>query len=515
LIGNLRFVPVDDYPPRQPTGPPAHGYPSTPPPPELDPRGAWAARAGARQAEPNGGGRRRGDVTTGVLLGVRIVAAALSLAILIGAGYAWANYRQLDTKVRRVMAIDKKDAPAKDIDGKAQNILIVGIDDRETATNKELKEIGVPRDGGSLNTDTMMILHVPADGKRARVISFPRDLWVNIPGVGPQRLNSAYAYGVQKMGKSRGWQVLVHTMENLTGLTIDHFAAVDLIGFYRISNAIGGVWVCLNRSYSKATDYVAYNLPKGRWKAQGRSALAFVRQRHDLPRGDLDRIVRQQYFLSAVFREVATAGVLLNPLKLNHLVNAVAASLQVDKTMKMANLAQQMSGLTAGNLRFTQIPTTGANVGGADVQIATTSIPAFVKKFIGVDLDQTLANAKTMDPTAVTVDVRNGSGRSGWADANAAILKRVGFTTTTGDWTTTAGTTIYYPAGLEPQAKTVAQYVHKANLVKSTRVTQVTLVLGGDGKQATTTKTTVTGSGGGTSGNAQNDRSAAQAGCIN
>ena len=506
-------MPADDHP-RQPAGPPAYGYPSTPLPPELDPRGRRAAREKARQAEPGGGDRRRGDVTSGVLLGVRLVAATLSLAILVGAGYAWANYRQLDNKVRRVLAIEKKDAPKKDIDGKAQNILIVGIDDRDTATSKELKEIGVPRDGGSMNTDTMMILHVPADGKRARVISFPRDLWVNIPGVGEQRLNSAYVYGVQKMGKSRGWQLLVHTLENLTGLTIDHFAAVDLIGFYRISNAIGGVPVCLNRSYSKTTDFVNYNLPKGHFTIEGRAALAFVRQRHDLPRGDLDRIVRQQYFLSAVFRKVATAGVLLNPIKLNHLVNAVASSLQVDSKMKMASLAQQMSGLTAGNLRFTQIPTTGATVGGAAVQIATTSIPAFVKKFLGVDLNTNLANAKTVDPATVTVDVRNGSGRSGWAGSNAAILKRVGFTTTTGDWTTTAGTTIYYPAGLESQAKTVALYVHQANLVMSTKVTQVTLVLGGDGKMAAVTKAAV-GSSGGTSGNAQNDRSAAQAGCIN
>jgi LCP family protein required for cell wall assembly len=513
LIGNLRFVPADDYPPRPPAAPPAHGYPSTPLPPELDPRGPRAARA--RQAEPDRSGRRRGDVTTGVLLGVRIVAAALSLAILIGAGYAWANYRQLDAKVRRVVAIDKKNAPKKDIDGKAQNILIVGIDDRDTATSKELKEIGIPRDGGSMNTDTMMIVHVPADGKQARVISFPRDLWVTIPGVGQQRLNSAYQYGIQRYGKSQAWNLLIRTLENITGLTIDHFAAVDLIGFYRISKAIGGVPVCLTRSYTTAQDNVGMPLPAGHWSADGRNALAFVRQRHNLPRGDLDRIVRQQYFLSAVFRKVATAGVLLNPIKLNHLVNAVASSLQVDKTMKMASLAQQMSGLTAGNLRFTQIPTTGANVGGADVQIATTSIPAFVKKFIGVDLDQTLAKAKTVDPTTVTVDVRNGSGRSGWAGTNAAILKRVGFSTTTGDWTTTAGTTIYYPAGLESQAKTAAQYVHKANLVKSTKVTQVTLVLGGDGKTATTTKATVTASVGGTSRNTKNDRSAAQAGCIN
>ena len=115
----------------------------------------------------------------------------------------------------------------------------------------------------------------------------------------------------------------------------------------------------------------------------------------------------------------------------------------------------------------------------------------------------------------MTVDVRNGSGRSGWAGSNAAILKQVGFTTTTGDWTTTAGTTIYYPAGLESQAKTVAQYVHQANVVMSTKVIQVTLVLGGDGKKAAIAKAAVIGSTGGTSGNAQNDRSASQTGCIN
>jgi LCP family protein required for cell wall assembly len=363
----------------------------------------------------------------------------------------------------------------------------------------------------------MMLMHLPANGAKATVISFPRDSYVAIPGHGMSKLNSAYPDGILDThgSKAGGARLLVRTIENLTGLTVDHFVQVDLLGFYRISNAIGGVPVCLNRSYSKTTDFVNYNLPKGHFTIEGRAALAFVRQRHDLPRGDLDRIVRQQYFLSAVFRKVATAGVLLNPIKLNHLVNAVASSLQVDSKMKMASLAQQMSGLTAGNLRFTQIPTTGATVGGAAVQIATTSIPAFVKKFLGVDLNTNLANAKTVDPATVTVDVRNGSGRSGWAGSNAAILKRVGFTTTTGDWTTTAGTTIYYPAGLESQAKTLALYVHQANLVMSTKVTQVTLVLGGDGKTAAVTKAAVTGSSGGTSGNAQNDRSAAQAGCIN
>jgi LCP family protein required for cell wall assembly len=461
--------------------------------------------------------RRRSDVLTGVFLGVRIVAALTSLAILVGAGYAWANYRQLDTKVRRVLAINKNDAPKKDVDGEAQNILLVGIDDRDTATSKELKDIGIPRDGGSLNTDTMMILHVPADGKQARVISFPRDTWVKIPGFGEGRLNSAYADGVQKLGKSRGWQVLVHTLEDLTGLTIDHFVAVDLIGFYRISNAIRGVWVCLNRSYSKTTDFVNYDLPKGRFKVEGRSALAFVRQRHLLPRGDLDRIIRQQYFISAVFRKVASAGVLLNPIKLNHLINAVATSFRVDKGMNMAKLAQQMTGLTAGNLKFTQIPTSSGYVGSASVQLANlATVPAFVKKFIGVDSDTALKNAKTVSPSTVTVDVRNGAGRSGWATTNAKVLKGVGFTASAADWSSIiATTTIYYPAGKESQAKTVAQYVPGAAMVRSSTVSKVTLVLGGDGKTAHPTPSKVTVSSGGTSGSSANNRSGDQVDCIN
>ena len=175
--------------------------------------------------------------------------------------------------------------PKKDIDGKDQNILIVGNDDRQTATDAELAQLGTTRDGGSLNTDTMMVLHVPADGRKATVISIPRDSYVTIPGHGMNKINSAYPTGVNSANgsTSAGARLAVETVSNLTGLTIDHFVQVDLLGFYRISNAIGGVPVNLCAPAKEANSGI--NLPAGVSVIKGTQALAFVRQRYGFPDG--------------------------------------------------------------------------------------------------------------------------------------------------------------------------------------------------------------------------------------
>lgn len=451
-----------------------------------------------------------------------MIAALVSLGIVIGAGYAWASYRQFNSTVHRVNAINKNSAPKKDVDGKDQNILLVGIDDRDSISAKERKEIGVPSDGGSNNTDTMMILHVPANGKAASVISFPRDSWVTIAGgFGKAKLNSAYADGVQKYGKSKGWQVLVDTLQNLTGLTIDHFVAVNLLGFYNISNAVGGVQVCLNRSYTAAETNASLPLPKGHFTISGKTAIAFVRQRDNLPRGDLDRIVRQQYFMAAMFRRIASGGTLLNPIKTQRLIKAVANSMQLDENspghqgLDIIKLGQQMSDLTAGNLRFTQIPTVGGSVGTTSVQNITTDVPSFVRKYFGLEDTTALAKAKVVAPSTVSVDVRNGSGRGQWASTNAATLKGLGFKTSTGDYDATTATVIQYRSGMESQAKTLAQYVPGATMVVSTSVTQLTLVLGSDGKHAQPIPTKSTPKTSGSVGNSKDNRTAAQADCIN
>ena len=112
---------------------------------------------------------------------------------------------------------------------------------------------------------------------------------------------------------------MVKTIQSLTGLTMDHFVSVDLLGFYRISNAIGGIPV--NMCGAVQDTFSGVNLHKGLNIVKGTQALAFVRQRHGLTNGDLDRVRRQQYFLTAAFRKVTSAGVLLNPFKLQHLLD--------------------------------------------------------------------------------------------------------------------------------------------------------------------------------------------------
>ena len=108
----------------------------------------------------------RSDLRRGFVLGTSILAALLATAVLVTSGWAWWTWRGFKQDIRRVDAISGVGQPKKDIDGKDQNILIVGNDDRQTATDAELAQLGTTRDGGSLNTDTMMVLHVPADRGR-------------------------------------------------------------------------------------------------------------------------------------------------------------------------------------------------------------------------------------------------------------------------------------------------------------------------------------------------------------
>jgi len=131
-------------------------------PPHLDPQRS------RRRAHASG----RRDVATGALFGVRVVAAFMSLAILLGSGYAWASFHSFQVNRRTLGGII---GSGKGIEGTDQNLLIVGNDDRTTMTDAELKQLNTGRDGGSLNTDTMMLVHIPADGSRATLISFPRD----------------------------------------------------------------------------------------------------------------------------------------------------------------------------------------------------------------------------------------------------------------------------------------------------------------------------------------------------
>ncbi len=325
----------------------------------------------------------------------------ISILLLVVAGYYWYTFRQIDNGVTRIPGIQVNrpaSASKGDIDGKDQNILLVGNDDRTTMSAAESKELHAAPDGGSLNTDTMMIVHVPADGSKATLISLPRDTYVNIAGYGMNRLNSAYAFAYNAeprtasldAKRAAGANLLLSTITKLTGLTINHYIQVDLLGFYRISNAIGGVPVTLCHAVddTHAANHAAgltggsgLKLTKGKHVLKGVQALEFVRQRHFLPRGDLDRVRRQQYFLTAAFRQVASVGILI---KLKALGSAVQKSVYLDPGLNLIQLAQQLENLSANNITSKTIPTSNAVINGADVlQVKPSKVRAFVERVIG------------------------------------------------------------------------------------------------------------------------------------
>jgi LCP family protein required for cell wall assembly len=458
-------------------------------------RAAGSPRAAVRPAAPHG-----------VRVAVRAAFALLSLLVLIGSGVAWATYKDFTARVPHGDPVPPLAAGRQDADGSDENILLIGNDTRAGATRAELKALHTGHDTTTANADTMMLLHVPGNGGRPTLVSFPRDSWVTIPGHGKGKINAAYpeaydaakaAHRSEQQAQSAGILLTIKTIAALTGLHVDHYMQVNLLGFYRISEAIGGVTVCLKNAQNKTTDrdqfgsgYSGIDLPAGVSVIKGAQALAFVRQRHGLPHGDLDRIKRQQYFLKAAFTKMASAGVLLNPFKLRDMLDAVGSSLLIDPGLDLLSLARQFESLTAGKINFATIPNNGAQmiypdgVATSIVEVNRSAMPAFVAQLEGKG-DAGFKNAKPAAPATVTLDLLNGTDIARLAARNAAALRALGFKTDTVDSTpsTTAATVVEYPPGREAQAKAVLQAVPQAKAVATPDVARVTLVLGTDGRQ--------------------------------
>ena len=348
-------------------------------PPELDPR-RLRGRGTNRGIGPSRRRLRAGALTVGTLV---------SIVLLVLAGTYWWKFHQFKSDLDRVDISSAQDG-CGGASGNGQNILVVGNDDRNDMTNAEVKALHTGRSGGSLNTDTMMIIHIPTNGSKATLVSLPRDSYVQIPHHGKAKLNAAYpdaytaTHGSESAKRAAGANLLTCTVEELTGVRIDHYAQVDLLGFYRISNAIGGVPVRMCAAVREKNSGI--NLHKGLNVIEGKQALAFVRQRYGFPNGlgDLDRVKRQQYFLTAAFRKVASAGTLLNPFKLQDLLQAVQSSLFVDSSLDPLALGRELENLTANNISGKTIPTDGfANTDvGSVVVVHPDTVKSFMAKVI-------------------------------------------------------------------------------------------------------------------------------------
>jgi LCP family protein required for cell wall assembly len=262
---------------------------------------------------------------------------------------------------------DVRQVPAAPATTTEQNILLIGLD-------------------GSGYTDSVVLARLGVDGA-LRAVSLPRDSWVDIPGIGMDKLNQAYAKArMAAAGKgsdtaaaeTAGAQALVATVQALTGVRIDHYAAVDMAGFGRLSAAIGGVEVCL-RSASRDR-FADADFPAGRQTLSGASALAFVRQRHGLPNGDLDRVVRQQAFLRALVTKIVHGNVRTDPKALAALLAAVTADVRIDQSWNLADFARRLT--PDAPVGLATIPIAGESTvhGGGSALVVE---PAAVRTFVG------------------------------------------------------------------------------------------------------------------------------------
>lgn len=274
-------------------------------------------------------------------------ALTVAVVLLLIIGGIWAY---LDTGINREPALaDYAGRPAA---GQGTNWLIVGSDSREGLDADAQARLRTGDTAGR-RTDTIMIAHLPDSDTRPTLLSIPRDLEVDIPGRGRNKVNAAFAFG--------GAPLLVQTVERFTGLRMDHYAEVGFGGFATMVDAIGGVELDVPAEIrDEATGAV---IPAGHQKLDGAAALAFVRTRKSAatPRSDLDRVANQRMFIGAFVHEAASPGVLLNPLHLVPLIRAIPDALTVDSGDHLHHLAAlgwAMRGITGDGVLTGTLPVT-------------------------------------------------------------------------------------------------------------------------------------------------------------
>jgi LCP family protein required for cell wall assembly len=428
-----------------PTARPQRWPPAEPPRPRTR-RPRRTAPAGTGRPSRRGRLRRR----------VRIAAAVASALVIAVTGTAWGLYRDVTAGITTTDVIAGGAAVG------AQNILLVGIDSRTDARGDPLpaemqRVLNSGPDTGVLNTDTIILLHVPEGGGAAIAFSIPRDSYVTIPGSRRDKINSAYPAAkvraaerlasdgvrekawIEAESAREGRRTLVRTVENLTGQSIDHYAEINLLGFHNLTTAIGGVDVCLRAPVNEPLSGARFRA--GPQTIVGADALAFVRQRHELPDGDLSRIRRQQVFLAAVAHKILSGSTLTDPGRLAALVAVAQESLVIDEGWDVLAFAQQAADIAAGNLRFVTIPTDGSetNARGAVVVVDPNTVETFIEARIA-EQEAVAGNAAEAAPAAppplstvdidasrFVVDVYNGSDLVGMAATVAGHLRGLGF----------------------------------------------------------------------------------------
>jgi LCP family protein required for cell wall assembly len=299
--------------------------------------GAWPSQPPTRSA-PGGGELERRDLGGGGGRRWRFwgrpgrrgrrIALILGTAVVVLIAGVGGTYFWLNGKLNRSVTL-----PTTSLTSAGTNWLITGSDSRAGLSRAEIDALHVGFDEGTLNSDSIMLLHIGSG--RPVLISIPRDSYVNIPGHGYNKINAALAYG--------GANLLVQTVENVTGLKIDHYMGIGFGGLVAVVNKIGGVQICLKTAINDS--YSGVNLSAGCHDLNGDQALAFVRDRHSFATEDLQRIQDQRAFISALLKKATSPGVYLDPFTALPFGSTAASSMSVDQGTSLLDLVHAASAL--------------------------------------------------------------------------------------------------------------------------------------------------------------------------
>ncbi|MFI1972891.1 LCP family protein [Streptomyces cinnamoneus] len=337
---------------------------------------------------------------------LRRLALALALALLLVAGIGWVLYEQLnnnittDTETAEELARWEKQRPSALVAG-AQNILIIGSDTRSGSGNGKYGG-----DSGTQRSDTTILLHVAADRNSATAVSLPRDLMAKIPscrkpdGTYTNERFAQFNWAYELAGTA----CTIRTVEGITNIRIDHHIVLDFIGFKRLVDAVDGVEVCLRKPMDDREAHL--RLPAGRQVLHGEAALGYVRARYSLGGGsDTERMGRQQEFLGALFREMRSDGILLNPTRLYPVLDAATRSLTTDSGLdslrKMYDLVRTVRNIPTDRVQFLTAPR------------KPYAYNANRDELVQPDADQLFEQLRRDRPVSVSAHVRPADGKPG------------------------------------------------------------------------------------------------------
>jgi len=404
-----------------------------------------------------------------------VLGLASSLTLFL-AGGSWVLTNYVSNSVGRVNAGTSGTPSSGPV-----NILVAGVDTRGGLSRRDEIKLHVGS-AISTNSDTLMVVHIPASHNSVQVVSLPRDSWVDIPGHGMNKINAAFGLG--------GPTLMVRTVEQATGLPIDDYVEVNFLGFVKVINAVGGVNICLPFAVNDHDS--GLHLSAGRHHVNGVTALAFARDRHSFALSDLARISDQQQLLASLLAQATNSGLLANPVRLHDFLSSITSAVKVDRGFNLLQIADELRGLREQNVTFATVPLASVNyqtpTGESAVlwnKAAAAAMFAKLKNDAGLPARHRARKHPMLSRAQVSVDIYNGTKTRRKPARTGRRLAALGFTVHKDglNWPhhTVTRTVIEYPPGHAAAAALVRKVLPGASTRAVTGLVRIRIVLGAAG----------------------------------